>query len=359
MSDIPTDDEMRDSLGDDLVGALGSFDRARHTADVADVVSRNARRIRNRRRAVAFAGVVVTVAIVGIVVASRDDTTSGVANVAPTTGQPPTTVARGFKVVSYGGVQVEVPAGWPVVDGMHTGFCEGAFPELPTAFIGPQDNVPPSCPSLPSLRTERRDGVWLFPSQPDDPSVVVRNAAGTELRQYTGASAWPVKTYFVAGIAVEIGEGPNATSIINSIHRVPGAPDSPAQGVCARNRDADRMPAPERLATTLVLEKGDFTLAPPRRGDVARVEPAKVWASGGQSRPNYLRYRLILARFSSKYPANPGPNGYEPVNRDVLAWVVYSVPMSADVTGCGMWGLHVVNATTGIGIIDAGYAPGP
>ena len=35
---------------------------------------------------------------------------------------PSTTVTPGHKVVSYQGVHLEVPASWPVVDGMHTQF---------------------------------------------------------------------------------------------------------------------------------------------------------------------------------------------------------------------------------------------
>jgi len=52
-----------------------------------------------------------------------------------------------WRAVSYHGVHVEVPAGWPVVDGMHTLFGGGPFPARPTAFVGPQDNRPPSCPA--------------------------------------------------------------------------------------------------------------------------------------------------------------------------------------------------------------------
>lgn len=362
MADMPHDDELRDSLGDEVAAALEELERTPRTVEMADILHRNVRRVRVRRRATAITAGVVIVATAAVAMRSWRKNPNPVASTVPSPAaeRARTTAPPGTKFVTFGGVQVAVPAAWPVVDGMHTGFCAGPFADGPTAFVGPQDNLPPSCPSPSATALEaRRDGVWLHPATvPDAASTFVRNAAGTELRQLAGSTPWPIRSYFLAGIEVDVGQGPNATTLFDSIRYVNGIADSPAQRVCARNRDADRMPTPERLAARLVLDNGEVTLAPPRRSDVAREAPAEVWATG-RPRPNYLRYRLILTRFSSKYPANPGPNGYEPVNRDVLAWVVYSVPVSAEIPGCGMWGLDVVNATTGASIIESRWAPGP
>ena len=54
-----------------------------------------------------------------------------------------TNVTPGHKIVSYHGVHVEVPASWPVVDGMHTQRCGTPFGDTPTAYLGPNENPPP------------------------------------------------------------------------------------------------------------------------------------------------------------------------------------------------------------------------
>jgi hypothetical protein len=71
---------------------------------------------------------------------------------------------------------------------------------------------------------------------------------------------------------------------------------------------------------------------------------------------------MILTRYSAKFPARQNPDGsVTPLNQNELSWVIYSVPYSPTITGCGSWGLTVFDATTGEGgeLISSGYSPGP
>src|SRR5215471_15860403 len=72
-------------------------------------------------------------------------------------------IADSERVVSYHGVQVDVPRRWRVVDGMHTAFCGGPFiASPPAAFVGPNENGAPSC-GAGFGPPAKRDGVWLLP----------------------------------------------------------------------------------------------------------------------------------------------------------------------------------------------------
>ena len=117
------------------------------------------------------------------------------------------------------------------------------------------------------------------------------------------------------------------------------------------------MPVPERLTHEMVLENGNVTLRPPAPSDQAIVSAASVWSTAYPR--NYERYRIILARYSEKLPATLQPDGsLKPDNVNVLAWIVYSVPITP-IEGCGMYGLDATNALTGQGMDDAGYSIGP
>ena len=118
----------------------------------------------------------------------------------------------GFRVVSYHGVHVEVPARWPVVDGMHTGFCAGPFPDTATAFVGPQRNGAPSCPYVPSLRDKKRDGVWLQSGQKPNDARPSTTSAGEVLFQDVSARQGNMKYVWFHQVALTVGVGTDAAS---------------------------------------------------------------------------------------------------------------------------------------------------
>ncbi len=285
------------------------------------------------------------------------------------TAPPPSTTATtatiGFRAVSYEGVHVEVPAGWPVVDGMHTGFCEGPFPDTPTAFVGPQQNGAPSCPApLPDGSSTGRDGVWLQPGDPPPGATPMTTSSGQRVLEESAGSDDHYMLLWYHQVMIQIGIGPDpstAQAIFESIGFTPGTPDTPAAGVCQRSADPDVMPTPERLVEPLVLDGGNITLNPPISSDRAVMSAAQAWSRSGP-KESFERYRIILTRYSANFPARQSPDGsLTPLNRDELAWVVYSVPYSSTIAGCGDWGVTVFDAASGQGqeLISSGYSPGP
>jgi hypothetical protein len=357
------DDDLRDAFGDDIRAALHERARVEPLPDVAfDVERRNHTRARSR---VLVATLAAAIALGGVaVIATRSDDTKRIGVVTPASSpRTSTTVVRsGFRVVSYHGVHVEVPARWPVVDGMHTGFCTGPFSDAPTAFVGPQENGSPSCPYVPSLRDKKRDGVWL--QSGDQPGDARRSTTSSGAVVFQDTAGWKgsIKYVWYRGVSLTIGIGPDvrvAESILDSIGFTPGAPDTPAAGRCARIDHPNSMPEPERLTTRLVLEHGNSTLDPPLPSDRAVMTAAQAWTAAG-TRPDFEHARLVLARYSATLPATQHADGsLTPDHQNQLMWIVLSAPNSPDVQGCGMWGYHLFDARTGQDLESAGYTPGP
>jgi len=273
--------------------------------------------------------------------------------VGTSTTTTPTTVpsgaARRAGVVRYHGVQVQVPPSWPLVDGMHTAQCGSPFSQTATAYVGPNDFGPPSCPS-PGL-VVGFDGVWLRPSpRPADAGRFVLTASGVVVFAEDGLANWPVKRYWLHGVEVNVGIGPDrrvGEAIVASIRLVAGAPDTPAAQACGRRSGGTRMPIPERLTRAIVSEHGDTVLAPPKAADRPIETAAQAWAHYTVNVVSFERYRLILARYSSKL------GGLE---RPFLAWIVYATPVTA-IPGCGFLGAYVDDAITGHGAVSGTFGP--
>jgi hypothetical protein len=292
--------------------------------------------------------------------ASSPASPSGHPQLAASVRQPP--APRGWKVVSYDGVHVDVPSQWPVVDGMHTGFCGGPFSDTPTAFVGPDLNGAPGC--APTLRpTPARYGVWLFPSTSPGtgPTVVISGERVVE-EDPNGSGESYLGDYWLHDVYIEVGIGPDpqlVQEIVHSIGFTRGLPNTAAAGTCAMSKDPDAMPTPERLSKPLVLDRGSEELKPPSPVQHAVMTASSAWTQSEPKQP-YEHYRLILARFFAQYPAQMGPGGSStPLNDGQLDWVVYSSPISASIQGCGSWGLDVFDATTGQGVESDGWSPGP
>ena len=267
---------------------------------------------------------------------------------------PATTAPNGEKVVSYHGVHVTVPASWRVLKGMRVGTCDGPFGNPPTVFVGPRpawEGVP-SCPGpYPGEELQyRSDGVWLQPGKRQRGASTVRMARGQVLAYEGDSYPGPVKSYWYDGVSVEIGIGPDpkvGKAILDSIGFREHAPDTKASEVCAMSKDPDAMPRPERLTVRLVLNQGDITLDPPLPSDQPSVSAAFIWKRASNGNPLY-RNQLLLTRLSARLPAQEQPNGtLVPQYQNVLVWVVYSVPRSPSIPGCGDPGVQIFNSTNG------------
>ena len=274
-------------------------------------------------------------------------------------------VPSGWKAVSYHSVQVSVPATWKVVDGMHTGFCEGPFTDTPTAFVGPNQGGASSCGGGPPAPASipPRDGVWLQPggARPTD-TTPTRTLSGQVLLDVAHDCCGLYREFWYHKVDVQIGIGPDprlAIRILASVGFTPRARDTPAAGVCPRSAHPNVMPVPERLTQKLVLRRGDFTLDPPQSSDQPVMTATDAWNKADEKSP-FEHHRLILTRYSSPTPAVQNPNGsLTPLNQNELAWVIYSEPLTPLVQGCAGWGLRVFDAHSGQEQISAGWEPGP
>jgi hypothetical protein len=356
------DDELRDGFGDDLRAALNS--RAR-TDPIPEVALDGVRPAHRRARRVLVTALAAALAIAGVTVLStrhRDTRPVGVVATPTSATVAPPAARPGFRVVSFHGVHVQVPASWPVVDGMHTGFCAGPFPDTPTAFVGPQDNGAPGCPAMPALLAKKRNGVWLQVGDRPDNAQAFTTPSGEVVLEDLTSRQLNMRYVWFRQIALTIGIGTDARvaqAIVDSIGFTAGVADTPAAGVCARIADPNAMPAPERLATRLVLENGNSTLDPPRPADQATMTPEQAWTDSG-SKQDFEHFRLVLARYSAQTPANQQPDGtLIPEHQDQLMWIVLSAPNSPEIQGCGGWGYHLFDARTGQDLESAGYSPGP
>lgn len=219
-----------------------------------------------------------------------------------------TTTASPFKLVSYHGVHLRVPTSWPVIDAMHAPWCGGPFPVTPTVYIGSHGNLAPSCPAvLP--RGPGHDGAWLQLGQPPADARPVVLAGGTVVREERITGPWRDRLVqlWYHGVQIEIGIGPNretSEEILRSVGYTPGRPDTKAAGVCPRRTGPASMPAPQRLRRRLTAEFGDITMTPPLPGDHPVMPAAQAWRDSG-AKSAFERYRLLLVRYSSKYPAAP------------------------------------------------------
>jgi hypothetical protein len=64
--------------------------------------------------------------------------------------------------------------------------------------------------------------------------------------------------------------------------------------------------------------------------------------------------------YSAKLPAKMEPDGsLMPLFQNVLAWVIYGVPRTLKIAGCGRWGVEVFDAITGQPLVTSGWSPGP
>lgn len=269
----------------------------------------------------------------------------------------------GWRVVSYRGVQVQVPKAWPVVDGNHTGSCGGTFPSTPTAFLGPDLNGAPSCGAVGygAKVPPPPYGVWLSPGAPQVDGHEIHPTRN--LSVYQEVPGPPIEIIEYHGVAVDIGMGPDpsvARRILDSIRYVSGAPDTPRARACRVSNRPQQMPRPSRLASTIVVNQGNITLSPPLPTDQPRVSAAVIWAHAAPTGPSLERSQLLLTRYSAALPAQLEPNGsLVPDDQNVLAWVVYTSPLSSRIPGCGGWGVNAYSAVTGQQIFDGGWSPGP
>jgi hypothetical protein len=266
--------------------------------------------------------------------------------------------AKRWQLVRYHGVEVRVPAAWPVINGLHSAPCI-VFGSGPTVYLGPSYGSP-SCP--PSDQKRGTPGIWLQPGTAPPDTRLVKTAAGVTVAEERSQAGGNLEPFWSHRVQILIGVGPDpglAKAIIASLRYLPGVPDTKAADNCLRVANSGSMPRPRRLVRRLVVDQGTTTLAPPPKSARPVMPAARAWKDAGPKVP-FDRYQIFLTLYSSKYPATPNADGSAtPLDHDVLAWVIYATPATNAIPICGGWELYAYNALTSQGIILSAYGPGP
>lgn len=270
----------------------------------------------------------------------------------------------GFREVALGSVEVTVPSTWPLEDGSHTPTCSSDWPVHATVFIGDQPIQGMSCPvqAPSSVPPPQLNGIWMQQESGTSPNLVtVTLPGGQVVREYPSAAQVWGTTVFFHGVSLLVGADTSSAltrSILDSLTYDPAIRTTPVPGAC------DRVPPQlslegRRLTHRLVLDHGDIVLDPPLPSDRPATPPPKTSGQDPAS-PTTETADLYLVRFSAAYPARTGPDGkLDPLNTNVLAWVIYSQPITTSVPGCGLWGVQVTSAQSGSAIEGSGWQPGP
>lgn len=265
------------------------------------------------------------------------------------------------KTISFHGVQMQVPAAWPVMGGNNTPVCNASWPTTPTVFIGIQPEAGILCPITPAP-PRQLDGVWLQPESATPSLGLLKHTllSGQQVEELPPLTGGPGIQLLFHHVWIEVGPATStsdAKNLLGSLSYHPGSADSSVQNGCLTNSRYAVRPRPARLDRQMVLGQGDVTLDPPLPSDQASVSATVAW-TGSRPLPTST-YRLYLARYSSKFPAAPGPDRtLIPEEQNVLAWVLYSSPVTAS-GQCGSSGVSVYDAHTGQPIGSQGWAPGP
>jgi hypothetical protein len=271
----------------------------------------------------------------------------------------PVTASGGSRVISYQGVQIHLPAGWPVMDGNKTPLCSSPWSAEPTVYVGIQPLASVGCgpPATPhsTLAPSYLNGIWLQVQTPvsDQGSKVVgyKLPSGQVVQEVRPLSTGPGADLLFHNVWIEVGPAtspPDADQVLASLAYHHGASDSTVPGGCAINPTYDEMPTATRLAQRLLI--GGGSMDPPLPTD-RPVVPASIAWHNPESSPLLLpteNYRLFLARYTGG-GRTLEPKGWVTTNDNVLAWVLYSSPVTPT-PSCGFSSYGAYGALTGQGL---------
>lgn len=271
------------------------------------------------------------------------------------------TAAASTKTITFNGVQVSIPASWPVLDGAHRRYlCSETFPEqADRAFLGSTYWGAPSCgATAPHSTPPPADGVWLQPSGPSPPdpgAMALRGRQGVFLLPDPVApsviDAWSHR------VLIQIGIGANpavARAILDSITYTPAAANSPVLGRCPPpDPTPPTMPAPTRLTAPLGLGDGNGRLQPEPSNTQPQAAATAAWNSlfhdfGAGGFPGALRWSIVFGSYSAPTPAHINPDGsITAFSQDVATWLIRGVGVQTGYGACGMTVLAPYHADTG------------
>jgi hypothetical protein len=285
--------------------------------------------------------------------------------VACSSGQPahsPTTspagtasvVAVAKKTISFQGVQLSIPALWPVIDAAHMApSCRSAFSsQSDKAFLGTAEpNGLLGCAYITrSTKVPPADGILMEPIGPATPTRGTPTTLPHGQHVELSFDQWHTTIEFpFHGVGIEIGIGPDPNverSILDSITYHPGTPDTTTLGTCPTPSSAKpAMPTPTRTTTAINLMDNVTALWPERNNAQPKISAAVAWRE-------YLKQLGVAADaawplqwsmtfgFMADQSATAPPHG-------TPAWLIQALPTNTDHGYCGAHVMVLVNATTG------------
>jgi hypothetical protein len=271
--------------------------------------------------------------------------------------------AAGLKKVSFNGVQLSIPALWPVIDGAHArNLCSSTFAgQADRAFLGVSYQGVPGCPvSSPSSIPLPVDGLWMQPGGSNPPSGTPTMLPGGQSVYLSTDTRDAAVTVWYHRVSIQIGVGPNPAverAILDSIAFNPAATDTAVLGRCpSPDPSPPIMPVPTRLTAPLAPDDGNAHMQPEPSTVRPRVSAASVWASlfhdfgaGGYSGP--LQWSMVFGSYSAQTPATINPDGsMTPNYRHVPTWLIRGEGIKTPYGPCGITVLAPYNADTGHGM---------
>jgi hypothetical protein len=303
----------------------------------------------------AVAAVVAAIAV-GIAVTSHANS-SGPGSRGATTGGAATATTQ---TITYNGVQLTIPAGWPVIDGAHaTPGCSSTFAgQADRAFLGQSYHGLPSCSAPLPGRTPSpspSDGVWMQSGPPAPEGTATTLPGGQAVYLTTNphdavVNAW----YHQVSIQIGIGADPaTQRAILDSIAYSPGIANSAVLGRCpVAGPNPPTMPTPSRVTATVVIALNNSRIQPEPENTSPRVSAATVWHSFihqfGVPVTGALQWSILYGNYSSPTPAHINPDGSTtPEISDVASWVIQARGVQTTYGPCGGTVLAPYNANTG------------
>ena len=262
------------------------------------------------------------------------------------------------KKITFNGVQLTIPASWPVIDGAHTRHtCSSTFlGQADRAFLGISYQGAPSCPTSVANTTPPADGVWMQPAGAASPQQTPTTLPGGQRVDVSSAERASAVSVWYHHVMIQIGIGAKPAverAILNSITYSPTTADSPVLAPCpASGPTPPAMPAPSRLTAPLVLDDSNGQMQPEPPNVQPKVSAARIWNSFvhgfGADHFGALQWSIVLGSYSAKTPAKINPDGSTtPEYRGVPTWLIRGQGVPTDHGPCGITVLAPYNAGTG------------
>jgi hypothetical protein len=332
----------------DIASPQELVDRARAAATRAEATPR-------RRQWRALVAVAASVLLVVAVALTLTVWRPGQHHASPATVTTPNPVPASTKTITFNGVQLAIPATWPVIDGAHAAYsCSSTFlRQADRAFLGASMQPAPSC--AVSNTSPPANGVWLQPGGSTPPPQTPRTLPGGQkvyLSTDTRASAVTV-WYRDVSIQIGIGADPGVErAILDSITYSSDTATSAVLGRCPAVENSPAMPTPVRLAAPLTLADDSGVMEPEPAYSEPRVSAATVWNSfvrgSGTNLGGALRWSIIFGSYSAQTPAQINPDGSTtPEYHDVPTWLIQAKAAQTAYGPCGITVFAPYNADTG------------